>query len=141
MACIRSCYPSSWNETCWRDFCFIWTTLSRPDICCCINSQNIINIILCLKETMLVTKKLIFHLHESLDILTLLVWNSPFITLPLHLRGWVVTKGKEIIIFVKNQSPFDVHRQYLDVSLLDLQARVSRFHCRIFHCFVDFSRI
>ena len=52
-----------------------------------------------------------------------------------------MTKGREIIIFVKSQSPFDVHRQYLDVSLTDLQARVSRFRCRIFYCFVDFSKI
>ena len=27
-----------------------------------------------------------------------------------------MTKGREIIIFVKSQPPFDVHRQYLDVS-------------------------
>ena len=40
-----------------------------------------------------------------------------------------MSKGKEIIIFVKSQPPLDVHRQYLDVSLKDLQARVSRFHC------------
>ena len=43
-----------------------------------------------------------------------------------------MTKGREIIIFVKSQPPFDVHRQYLDVSLIDLQARVLRFRCRIF---------
>ena len=49
-----------------------------------------------------------------------------------------MTKGREIIILVKGQPPFDVHRQYLDVSLIDLQARVSRFHCRIFHCIFDF---
>ena len=52
-----------------------------------------------------------------------------------------MTKGREIIFFVNSLPPFDVHRQYLDVSLIDLQARVSRFHCRIFHCFVDFSKI
>ena len=52
-----------------------------------------------------------------------------------------MTKGREIIIFAKSQPPFDVHRQYLDVSLTDSQARVSRFRCRIFHCFVDFSKI
>ena len=46
---------------------------------------------------------------------------------------------REIIMFVKSQPPSDVHRQYLDVSLIDLQARVSRFRCRIFHCFVHFS--
>ena len=80
-------------------------------------------------------------MHERLDILTYFVWNSPLITLSLHLRGRVVTKGREIIIFVKSQSTFNVHRQYLDVSLIFLQARVSRFRCRIFHCFVDFSKI
>ena len=52
-----------------------------------------------------------------------------------------MTKGKEIIIFVKSLPPFNVHQQYLDVSLIDLQARVSRFRCRIFHCFVDFWKI
>ena len=31
-------------------------------------------------------------------------------------------KGREVIIFVKCQPPFDVHQQYLDVSLIDLQA-------------------
>ena len=33
-----------------------------------------------------------------------------------------MTKGREIIIFAKSQPPFDVHRQYLDVSLTDSQA-------------------
>ena len=28
-----------------------------------------------------------------------------------------MTKRREIIIFAKSQPPFDVHRQYLDVSL------------------------
>ena len=42
------------------------------------------------------------------------------------------------MIFVKSQPHFDVHRQYLDVPLIDLQARVLRFRSRIFHCFVDF---
>ena len=49
-----------------------------------------------------------------------------------------MTKGRKIM-FVKNQPPLDVHRQYLDVSGIHSQARVSRFRCRIFHCFVDFS--
>ena len=52
-----------------------------------------------------------------------------------------MTKGREIIIFAKTQPPFRVHQQYLDISLIDLQARVSRFRCRIFDCFVDFSKI
>ena len=90
---------------------------------------------------MLVKEQLFSHLHKSLDILIFFVWNSPLITLSLHLRGRVVTKGREIIIFVKSQPPFDVHRQYLDVSLIDLQARVSRFRSRVFHCFVDFSKM
>ena len=62
-------------------------------------------------------------MHESLDILTFIVWNS----LSLHLRGQVLTKGREIIFLINSQPPFDIHRQYLDVSLMDLQARVSRF--------------
>ena len=70
-----------------------------------------------------------------------LVWNSPLITLSLRLRGQVATKGREIIILAKSQPPFDVHRQYLDISLIDPQARVSRFRCRIFHCFGDFLKI
>ena len=52
-----------------------------------------------------------------------------------------MTKERKIIIFERSQPPFDVHRQYLDVSLIDLKARVSRFRCRIFHCFVDFLTI
>ena len=43
-----------------------------------------------------------------------------------------MTKGREVIIFAKSQPPFDVHRQYLDVSLIDSQARVSKFRCGIF---------
>ena len=87
---------------------------------------------------MLATKYLFFHLHERLDILNFFVWASSLITLSLHLRGRVVTKGREIIIFAKSQPPFDVHRQYLDVSLTGSQARVSRFRCRIFHCLCEF---
>ena len=52
-----------------------------------------------------------------------------------------MTKGREIMIFIKSQPPFDVHWRYLDVSLIDLQARVSKFRCRTFHCFADFSKI
>ena len=43
-----------------------------------------------------------------------------------------MTKGRKITSFVNSQSPFDVHRQYLDVPLIDLQARVTRFRSRIF---------
>ena len=31
MVCVSGCFPSTWNVTCWRDFCFKWTTVSRPD--------------------------------------------------------------------------------------------------------------
>ena len=86
-------------------------------------------------------KIMIFSLTLTPGHFDLFVWNSPLITLSLHLRGRVVTKGREIIIFTKSQPIFDVHRQYRDVSLLDSQARVSRFCSRIFHCFVDFSKI
>ena len=41
-----------------------------------------------------------------------LEWNSPLISLSLHLRGRVVTKGRNIKNFVKIKPPFDVHRQY-----------------------------
>ena len=43
-----------------------------------------------------------------------------------------MTKERKIIIFLKSQPPFDTHQQYLDVFLIDLQARVLRFRCRIF---------
>ena len=43
-----------------------------------------------------------------------------------------MTKRKKIITFVKSQPPFDVNRQYLDVSLIDLHASVSRFRGRTF---------
>ena len=42
-----------------------------------------------------------------------------------------MTKRIEIIIFEKSQPPFDIHRQYFDVSMIDLQARISRFRCQI----------
>ena len=50
-----------------------------------------------------------------------------------------MTKGRDIIIFANSQPSFDVHRQYLDVSLIDSQAR--GFAVEFFHCFVDFSKI
>ena len=46
-----------------------------------------------------------------------------------------MAKGREIIIFAKNQPPFDVHRQYLDVSLSDSKAGVSRFWLSNFSLF------
>ena len=43
-----------------------------------------------------------------------------------------MTKGREIIIFAKSQPPFDIHRQYLDVSLIDSQARFRGFPVEFF---------
>ena len=43
-----------------------------------------------------------------------------------------MTKGREVIIFAKSQLPFDEHRQYLDVSLLDLQAEFLGFSVEYF---------
>ena len=44
-----------------------------------------------------------------------------------------MTKGRNIKnYFVKSQPLFDVHRQYLWMFLINLQAEVSRFRCRIF---------
>ena len=51
-----------------------------------------------------------------------------------------MTKGTNIKNSVKSQSLFDVHRQYLQTFLVDLQAEVSRFRCRIFHCFAYFLK-
>ena len=53
----------------------------------------------------------------------------------------VVTKGRNIKNFVKSQPLFDVHRQYLQTILIDLQVVVSRFSCRIFRCFAYFLKI
>ena len=58
----------------------------------------------------------------------------------LHLTGWAVTKGRDIINFVNCQPLFDVHWQYLWTFLTDLQAEASRFRCRIFHYFAYFSK-
>ena len=39
-----------------------------------------------------------------------------------------MTKEREIIVFVKSQPPFDVHRQYLNVSLrLEFQGFAANF--------------
>ena len=46
-----------------------------------------------------------------------------------------MTKEREIIIFVKSQPPFHAHRQFLDVSQIDLPARVTKFRSLIFHGF------
>ena len=53
----------------------------------------------------------------------------------------VVTKGRNIQKFVKNQPLFDIHRQYLWTFLIDLQAEALRFCCRIFHYFAYFLKI
>ena len=48
--------------------------------------------------------------------------EQPLISLSLYLSGRVVTKGRNIKKFVKSQQPlFDVHWQYLQTSLTDLQ--------------------
>ena len=52
-----------------------------------------------------------------------------------------MTKRRNIENFEKSQQLFDVHRQYLQTFLIDLQAEVSRFLCRIFHCFAYFIKI
>ena len=70
-----------------------------------------------------------------------LEWNSPLISLSLHLRGRVVTKGRNIKDFVKSRPLFDVQWQCVQTFLIDLQAEVSRFRCRIFHCFVYFLKL
>ena len=41
-------------------------------------------------------------------------------------------KGREIIMFVKSQPPFDVHRQYLDVSLIDYRLEFRGFAVEFF---------
>ena len=56
----------------------------------------------------------------------------------LHLRGRVETKGKGIIIFAKSQPPFDVHRQYVDVSLTDSHARGFEVSLSNFSLFCEF---
>ena len=56
----------------------------------------------------------------------------------LHLRGRVETKGKGIIIFAKSQPPFDVHRQYVEVSLTDSHARVLGVSLSNFSLFCEF---
>ena len=42
-----------------------------------------------------------------------------------------MTKGRNIKNSVKSEPLFDVHWRYLDKFLIDLQAKVSRFRCRI----------
>ena len=51
-----------------------------------------------------------------------------------------MAKGRNIKSFLNSPSLFDVHRQYPWTFLINLQAEVSRFCCRIFHCFAyDFK--
>ena len=52
-----------------------------------------------------------------------------------------MTKGRNIKNSVKSQLLFDVHLQYVRTFLIDLQAAVSRFRCRIFHCFAYILKI
>ena len=51
-----------------------------------------------------------------------------------------MTKGRNIKNSVKSQPLFDVHGQYLWTFLIDLQAEVSRYRCRFFHCFAYFRK-
>ena len=67
--------------------------------------------------------------------------EQPIISLSLLSKGGVVTKGRNIKNFAKSELLFDVHRQYLKTFLIDLQADVTRFRCRIFHCFVYFLKL
>ena len=67
--------------------------------------------------------------------------ENPLISQSLHLRGRVVPKGRNIKNFLKGQQFFEVHRQYVWTFLIDLQGEVSRFSCRIFHCFAYFLKI
>ena len=55
----------------------------------------------------------------------------------IHLRSRVVTKGRNIKNFVKSQPLFDVHGKFL----IDLQAEIMKFGCRIFRCFAYFLKI
>ena len=79
----------------------------------------------------------IYHLLETLDILNGTAHNQFVITL----EGSGCDKRKDIINFVKSQPLFDVHWQYLWTFLIDLQADVSRFRCRVFHCFPNVIKI
>ena len=65
--------------------------------------------------------------------------EQPIKSLSLHLRDRVVTKGGNIKNLIKSQPLFDVLRQYL-TFLIDLQAEVLRFRCRIFSLFCLFSQ-
>ena len=43
-----------------------------------------------------------------------------------------MTKGREIIIFAKSQPLSDVHRQYIDISLIDSQLELRGFAVEFF---------
>ena len=86
----------------------------------------------------LITKELIFG-FQILDLKD--HFSASLISMSLHLRGQAVTKGRNIKNFVKSQPLFDVHRQYLQMFLIDLQTKVSRIRCRIFHSFAYFLKI
>ena len=49
-----------------------------------------------------------------------------------------MTKGREIIIFAKSQPPFDVHGQYLNVSITDSQTHDSKVSLSNFSLFCGF---
>ena len=48
-----------------------------------------------------------------------------------------MTKERKIIIFVKSHPPFDVHRQYLDVSLTGQNFKVSLSNFSLFCGFLE----
>ena len=69
--------------------------------------------------------------------------NQPINHSVIKLEGSGCDKGRNVKKFVNNQPLFDLHQQwqYLQTFLIDLQAEISRFRCRIFHCFAYFLKI
>ena len=63
---------------------------------------------------MLVSKQLLSHLHERLDILYEIPIDESVIT--LEWSGCDKRKLRDIINLVKSQQLFDLHWQYLEVS-------------------------
>ena len=51
-----------------------------------------------------------------------------------------MTKGRNIVNFVKSEPLFDVHRQYLWKFLIDLQAEVLRFAVEFYTVLLIFSK-
>ena len=59
----------------------------------------------------------------------------------ITLEGSGCDKRKKHKNLIKSQPLFDVHRQCLWTFLIDLQAEVLMFRCRIFHSFAYFLKI